>query len=137
MNKEAELHQKFIRLKSAADTLNERSDMLNREVDTIDKAIAKLNLGIYCEVNTNNENIKLCYGKIDKKWGIFIKQIDTGEYWFFKDAPRPYRVTCSHFFIELIEGLANVADATTGRIIKATNLAKEYLQAFKDGGENK
>jgi hypothetical protein len=135
----ASVHSHLQRLSSAAQTLNELSDELTKQVAHVETAINRLVLGVNASVVFNTvvdeegtweERWRLAYGKEEGRWGILIERIlesggvERWDSWRFKDAPREQRIRAVDSIPELIEALVMQSDAFASKITEKVELAK-------------
>lgn len=132
------------RLSTAAQTLNELSDQLTKEVTDIETALNRLNLGIWAYVNavtldssddgTYTHGLQLIYGKSSGKWGFLVDEFredvrnpDQGERetWPFKDAPREFRIKVVDKIPALLEALVKRSSEVASEITKKVRFAQE------------
>lgn len=116
----------FSKLSGTAARLNSVSDLLCAQVEKIDAALKRLNLGVRAWVvirdeqdeEGNWEKEELGYTKIGSRWCLTLKAAtgnlsegtDERQYWSFSDAPRQLRVRAVDHIPTLIERLCTEAD---------------------------
>lgn len=107
-------------LANTAQTLNQLSDKLTKEVCDLERPLNKLNLGVSAKVvvqrwsseTEESGQVRLAYDKHSGKWGFMIEDIKEDSYgneeyqsWAFKDAPRDLRLAAVEFIPPLLEEL--------------------------------
>jgi len=145
----AAIKNHLAKLASAAQTLNDLSDQLTKEVTEIETALNKLNLGIWAHVNAvtldssddglYSHGLQLVYGKSGGKWGFLIDEYredanypDQGEResWAFKDAPRDFRLKVVDKIPALLEALVKRSAEVTSEITMKVRFANELALTF-------
>lgn len=117
-------------LSTTASSLNTASDRLNKQVDHLESALQKFNLGISCwedfAVSDSSEapmwrKEQIGYARFKDKWRIGLRRMSGHEFyaesdeqseWPFVEAPRDMRVRATKFFGLLITKLNERAAAT-------------------------
>lgn len=124
-------------LSVASQSLNNASDQLNEQINTIEEALASYNLGVSgwgiahnkdheqydtsgALIGVHSESIYAGYDKRNGKWCLLASSIfdgdpETAQEWILRDAPREIRVHAIDGIPKLLENL----------IAKATRLANE------------
>jgi len=132
-------------LAAAANNLNNLTDKLTEQVTQIESVINTLNLGLKVSVIVSSygeeeepwasHDVRLCYNKVDGKWGFEIEEFDTDEQyaagrylnyhsWAFRDAPRSLRLEVVHRIPELIKAMVKEAEQVTSRFAEKLEDAK-------------
>jgi hypothetical protein len=146
----ARLRSSYEQLASSAQALNNASDELTKIVSSLDSAIKKLNLGIDAWVTIRagsdeegrySYEDQLEYTKINGRWGIAIRQIQSNEMtgeeqvtneWLFADAPRELRISTVEHLPKLIEKLLESVKHTKDVLHKKLEDARGMLEAVEE-----
>jgi len=132
----------------AATELNSASDQLTATISELDAALQKLNLGVAAWVpfaEGGDEtgwywSRSLGYARVGTTWGIALREVD-GDYnnpdressdsWLFNNAPRWMRVDAIGKIPDLLEALIKQANATTAKLKKKNEQAKELTTVIR------
>src|SRR5258705_7497069 len=145
----SEIQAKLQQLSTAAQTLNELSDQLTKEVSEVESALNHFNLGIAANVEVECRNHddegsvtttwQLAYGKTGARWGFLIERIHENanwpdaysyETWVFKDSPREQRVKAVEKIPFLLEALVRKSSEFASVMAKKVSYAQQLAETF-------
>ena len=136
--------------------LNRLTDELTKHVEHIESAVNTLNLGLRVFVIADSgcdeegrwsHYVRLCYEKIEGKWGLAIDEYDEDaadpdhwpnySHWAFKDAPRALRLKVVDKIPDLIKALVKesetMAAETTATVARAMEIASSVSRSAFTG----
>lgn len=150
---QASIQTQVEKLSITARTLNELSDQLTKEVEIVESALNRLNLGIRAHANVEtldatddglyNHWIRLAYGRSRNGWGFLVEELtenidcpdmDRCETWSFKEAPREFRIKVVDKIPALLEALVEKANEVAANIKSTVGTAKELVANFPGSG---
>jgi hypothetical protein len=131
-------------LANSSKILNHLTDELTKHVEHIESSVNALNLGLRAfviaesasdEDGRRSHDVRLCYEKIDGKWGLAIDEYDEDaadpvhcsnySHWAFKDAPRALRLKVVPKIPDLIKALIKEAEKMTAETGETVSRALE------------
>lgn len=138
----------FKRLAESAAKLNKVSDQLTIQIEQIDAALKRLNLGVTAwvtisEVEDEDGNWsqdQIGYVRIGSRWGIalrsrFAVRGDPGDpdetFSAFADAPRQLRIRAVEFIPKLLDQISTEAEAMVAKLSPKVDEISELTLAFK------
>jgi hypothetical protein len=144
----ADVQASLRKLSSLSKNLNEASDALTAELNSVETALNKLKLGVSAWVQIRTEELgsgetgisSLGYYKLGGKWGLVLYQYldgmqddsDDGVI-PLREAPRDLRIEAAEKLDDLLEKLAEQASKTTDRVARTAAQAKEIASALSKG----
>jgi len=145
-NVQASLHK----LQSLSQQLNEASDTLSAELNSVETALNKLKLGVSAWVRLHTEDAgdgytrvyNLGYYKLKGKWGLvvgeFIEETVDGSEGddgivFLRETSRECRMEAAEVITELLEKLATNAAKTTETAKQRAAEAREIASTLSKG----
>jgi hypothetical protein len=142
----ADVQASLRKLASLSQDLNQASDRLSAELDSVETAVNKLKLGVNAWASIRAEeagegysrSYSVGYCKIKGKWGLVLFECidgmeEDGEITPLRDASRDLRVEAAEKLGELIEALAKEAAKTTENVTKRAAEAKKIASALSNG----
>lgn len=124
-------------LRIAAKNLNDASDRLSVEMEVLNDRLKSLALGVSAWVSFKADGpntVQVGYTKINKKWGIVIREVfngTPGNAWPFNEAPRHYRVLCAPKLLNLMDEIVRVAGGMIEDLNEAATTVDAYVQVMK------
>ena len=151
----AQVESHLQQLSEAAESLNDLSDQLTKEIAKIESTLNGFGLGVEASVvvavsssddGRYSTTWRLRYGKQGRRWGFLIERVsedasdqsqDEFESWLFGESPREHRIEAVTKIPELLDALlkkANYLKATIeGKVSYASGLAARISQAAPKG----
>src|SRR5437660_2623398 len=128
----ADIQASLAKLHSLSATLNQASDLLSAQLNAVEAALNKLNLGVPAWVNIKKEDAgegysrhyDLGYSRRMRTWGLVISEYIEGmededdPLIFLRDAPREMRILAADNLAKLVEKLAENSAKTSERVTK-------------------
>src|SRR5262249_46371243 len=137
------------KLQTFSHDLNEASDSLSADLNSVETALNKLKLGIGAWVTIDREDVgegyeriwTLGHYKLKGKWGLVVDNgidgvddgTDDSSAIFLRDASRETRLQAADHLAELIEKLADNTAKTTEKIKERAAEAKKIASALSKG----
>lgn len=122
------------RLVESSKDINSASDELSKSFKSIQDLIAKLNIGIKCEIQVYTKNnpqlvdYAFGYARIEEKWLLYVKQDD--KVWSVDKAPRYLRIKAVDAIPQFLDALIDATEAVTKRTYEASLRANEMIKAI-------
>jgi len=142
----AEVQASLRKLASLSHNLNEASDRLTAELNSVETAINKLKLGVGAWVEIRSEDTgdgftRICslgYSKSKGKWGLVLYECldgmdEDGELTPLRDASRDLRIEAAEKLNALMEKLAKEAAETTEKVTKQAAETRKIASALSNG----
>ncbi len=140
----ADIQASLAKLHSLSATLNEASDTLSAQLNSVEAALNKLNLGVPAWVEIDRRDAgdgltryqTLGYSKAMGNWGLVIcehiggMEDEDDPMIFLRDAPRETRVLAADKIGELIEKMAENSAKTSERVTKRAAEVKEIASTL-------
>jgi len=138
----------FHELSAAAAFLNKATNELKQTIESLDKSIAALNIGLVVwivvehhidpQVEGRYEAEQIGYAKVNGKWCIALRRVEADDFGpgevreisAFNDAPRDLRLRAVEKLPNLIEELAKKAIETAETVNKKLQETKAFTSAL-------
>jgi len=140
------------KLSSVSENLNQVSDQLSAQLESIESALNNLKLGVFAWVQVSKEShfepglpgyvndvVDLGYGRHKGRWALlfddYCEEIgnDGSGVGFLRDAPRETRISAVGKIPELLEKLAEETTKLTEKASQGVSEAREIAQALSKG----
>jgi prefoldin subunit 5 len=128
------IEREFKKLETLAPDLNATSDEFTAVLETLNKRLNGLNLGVELLLPYDQMKIAVGYGKFQGKWGIIVRRDDAmigTEIWHLTEAPRNLRLHAINRIEPLLAEMASSTKRLNDRIREGVSQLKDITEAIR------
>jgi hypothetical protein len=140
----------LLRLKNSSAELNTVSDQLTKQIEQLDAALKRLNLGVATWVTISEDEDGNCsqeyigYVRIGSRWGIALRTCSgvrgdpspgVETFSAFADAPRQLRLRAVEYIPQLLDQLSSDAEAMVAKLSPKVEEITELTRIFQGFNE--